>query len=63
MTIVLTKGEYLMLPLSQDNTKRKKKIMKTPKTITTLEAIQLVKSNDVIVIGMAGAEPKEFLKA
>jgi len=52
-----------MLPLSQDNTKRKKKIMKTPKTITTLEAIQLVKSNDVIVIGMAGAEPKEFLKA
>jgi acyl-CoA hydrolase len=38
-------------------------MMKTPKTITTLEAIQLVKSNDMIVTGMAGAEPKEFLKA
>jgi acyl-CoA hydrolase len=36
--------------------------MKSPKTITVQEAIKLVKSNDIIVSGMAGAEPKEFLK-
>lgn len=37
--------------------------MKTPKIITVQEAIKLVKSNDNIVLGMAGAEPKEFIKA
>ncbi|MBU1141581.1 MAG: 4-hydroxybutyrate--acetyl-CoA CoA transferase [Firmicutes bacterium] len=37
--------------------------MKTPKTITVQEAIMLVKSNDTIVIGMAGAEPRLFLSA
>jgi acyl-CoA hydrolase len=36
--------------------------MKTPKTITVLEALELVKSNDVVVLGMAASEPKEFLK-
>lgn len=36
--------------------------MKTPKIITTLEAISLVKSNDVVVLGMAGAEPQNFIK-
>ncbi|MBU1094069.1 MAG: 4-hydroxybutyrate--acetyl-CoA CoA transferase [Firmicutes bacterium] len=36
--------------------------MKTPKTITVGEAINLVKSDDIIVIGMAGAEPRLFLK-
>ncbi len=35
--------------------------MKTPKTITVQEAIKLVKSDDIIVIGMAGAEPRLFL--
>jgi len=35
--------------------------MKTPKTITAIEATKLVKSNDTIVIGMAGAEPRLFL--
>lgn len=37
--------------------------MKTPTIITVQEAIKLVKSNDNIVLGMAGAEPKEFIKA
>lgn len=37
--------------------------MKTPKTITVGEAINLVKSDDIIVIGMAGAEPRLFLRA
>jgi acyl-CoA hydrolase len=36
--------------------------MKKPKIITAKEATKLVKSGDNIVIGMAGAEPKEFLK-
>jgi len=36
--------------------------MKTPKKITAKEAINLVKSHDNIVIGMAGAEPQAFLK-
>lgn len=36
--------------------------MKTPKTITVQEAIKLVKSDDIIVIGMAGAEPRLFLR-
>jgi acyl-CoA hydrolase len=36
--------------------------MKTPKIITAKEATLLVKSNDVIVLGMAGAEPKLFLQ-
>ncbi|PKK87774.1 MAG: 4-hydroxybutyrate--acetyl-CoA CoA transferase, partial [Tenericutes bacterium HGW-Tenericutes-7] len=36
--------------------------MKTPKTITAIEATQLVKSNDIVVIGMAGAEPQLFLR-
>ena len=36
--------------------------MKIPKIITVLDAINLVKSNDNIVIGMAGAEPREFIK-
>jgi acyl-CoA hydrolase len=40
----------------------KEAIMKTPKIITAKEATQLVNSNDVVVLGMAGAEPKEFLK-
>ncbi len=37
--------------------------MKSPKIITVQEAIHVVKSNDNIVLGMAGAEPKEFIKA
>lgn len=37
--------------------------MKSPKIITVQEAIHLVKSNDNIVLGMAGAEPKAFIKA
>lgn len=37
--------------------------MKTPKTITVQDAIHLVKSGDNIVLGMAGAEPKEFINA
>ncbi|MBN2268573.1 MAG: 4-hydroxybutyrate--acetyl-CoA CoA transferase [Acholeplasmataceae bacterium] len=37
--------------------------MKKPKIITTQEAIRLVKSNDTVVLGMAGAEPKLFIKA
>lgn len=37
--------------------------MKSPKTITVKEAIGLVKSNDTIVLGMAGAEPKYFIQA
>jgi acyl-CoA hydrolase len=36
--------------------------MKKPKKITALEAIQLVKDNDTIVLGMAASEPKEFVK-
>ncbi len=36
--------------------------MKTPKMITALEANQLVKNNDIIVIGMAASEPRLFLK-
>lgn len=36
--------------------------MKTPKIITAKQATELVKSNDVIVLGMAGAEPKAFLQ-
>ncbi len=36
--------------------------MKSPKIITAKEATLLVKSNDVIVLGMAGAEPKSFLQ-
>jgi len=36
--------------------------MKTPKTITAQEAIQLIKDNDTIVSAMAAAEPKAFLK-
>ncbi len=35
--------------------------MKTPKTISAKEAVGLVKSNDVIVLGMAASEPKAFL--
>lgn len=35
--------------------------MKTPKTITVLEAIDLVKDNDQIIVGMAAAEPQEFM--
>ncbi|MCD4827217.1 MAG: 4-hydroxybutyrate--acetyl-CoA CoA transferase [Acholeplasmataceae bacterium] len=35
--------------------------MKHTKKITAQEATKLVKSNDVVVIGMAGAEPKLFL--
>ena len=37
--------------------------MKTPKKITVQDAIRLVKSNDTVVLGMAGAEPKEFIMA
>jgi acyl-CoA hydrolase len=36
--------------------------MKTPKIITVKEALDLVKSNDVVVLGMAASEPKEFLR-
>ncbi len=36
--------------------------MKTPKTITVQEAIKLVKSDDIVVVGMAGAEPRLFLR-
>ncbi|HAX03252.1 MAG: acetyl-CoA hydrolase [Tenericutes bacterium GWC2_34_14] len=36
--------------------------MKSPKIITIQEAINLVENNDNIVLGMAGAEPKEFIK-
>ena len=35
--------------------------MKTPKKITALEAVQLVKDNDTIILGMAASEPKEFV--
>lgn len=36
--------------------------MKIPKNITVLESIKLVKNNDSVVLGMAGAEPQEFIK-
>ena len=36
--------------------------MKTPKYITVDEAIKFVKSNDNVVLGMAGAEPKLFIQ-
>ena len=36
--------------------------MKTPKRITAKEAIKLVKDNDIVVLGMAGAEPKAFIQ-
>ncbi len=36
--------------------------MNIPKTISVQEAIKLVKSNDIIVVGMAGAEPRLFLR-
>lgn len=36
-------------------------ITKTPKYITVLEAIDLVKSNDEIVVGMAANEPQLFM--
>lgn len=36
--------------------------MKTPKTISITDALNLVKSNDTIVLGMAASEPREFLK-
>lgn len=36
--------------------------MKTPKKITVNEAIKLVKDNDSVVLGMAGAEPKLFIQ-
>jgi acyl-CoA hydrolase len=36
--------------------------MKTPKKITVNEAIKLVKDNDSVVFGMAGAEPKLFIQ-
>lgn len=36
--------------------------MKTPKTIKVEDALKLVKSNDTIVLGMAGAEPKLFIQ-
>ena len=36
--------------------------MKTPKTIKVDDALKLVKSNDTIVLGMAGAEPKLFIQ-
>ncbi|MFA5470911.1 MAG: acetyl-CoA hydrolase/transferase C-terminal domain-containing protein [Acholeplasmataceae bacterium] len=36
--------------------------MKTPKKITILEAVSLVKDHDNVVLGMAGAEPKLFIQ-
>lgn len=36
--------------------------MKNPKYISIDEALQLVKSNDEITVGMAAAEPQEFMK-
>lgn len=36
--------------------------MKSPKIISVQDAINLVKSNDNIVLGMAGAEPKLFIQ-
>ncbi len=36
--------------------------MKTPKKVTVQEVLDLVKDNDNIVLGMAGAEPKLFIQ-
>ena len=33
-----------------------------PKYITAEEAVQLVKSNDHVVVGMTAAEPQNFMK-